>query len=54
MHEPFLNPLHTTEGLLVADPVLTLRRDGDFERLRLADPSSEFMPMTVVGVQNLP
>lgn len=50
-----MNALHTIDGLLVEDSVvLALRRVGDFERFFLADePSSEFMPMTVVGVQNL-
>lgn len=45
-----------TNRLLVADPVLLiLRRVGDFKRFLLADePRSELMPMTVVGVQNLP
>lgn len=54
MHEPLLKASYTTDRLLVEEPVLALRRVGDLERFLLAEPSSKFMAMTILGVQNLP
>lgn len=57
MYNPLLKVLQMTIGLFNPDPlVLLLWQDGNLDCFFLVDedePRSEFILMTVVGVQNL-
>lgn len=55
IYKPLLNALYMSDSLLIEDPVvLVLQRVNYVERFFFANkPSSEFMPMIVIGMQNL-
>lgn len=57
LQDHLLKESQITDGLFVEVPpngLLSRQDDGNLERFRLATPSSMFMQITVLGVQNLP
>lgn len=54
LHDPLLKESQANDGFFVEAPPNVLLDDGNLERFRLAAPSSNFVLITVLVVQNLP